>query len=165
VLGSTLALRRALEDREARQMSLRRVVATVPERVARLLSSAFEAVRAIGGKQLTPGRCLATIAQHFLDTHGPPQKPKTSSQKVRARDRWRCMVPGCSHLAAHSHHIGFRSQGGDATDPVNQTGICPFHHKCIHDGYMTLTDTAPDRLTWLLRGEVWMGRAASGVDA
>jgi hypothetical protein len=156
---TVIALRRALDDREARQMRAQRwVVATAPERVARLLSSAFEAVRAIGGKQLTPGRCLATIAQHFVGTHGPPQKPKTSSQKVRARDRWRCMVPGCSHFAAHSHHIEFRSQGGDATDPANQTGICPFHHKCIHDGYMTLVGTAPDALVWLLREEVWTGR-------
>jgi hypothetical protein len=69
------------------------------------------------------------------------------------------MVPGCSHFAAHSHHIEFRSQGGDAADPGNQTGICPFHHKCIHDGYMTLTGTAPDALVWLLREEVWTGRS------
>jgi hypothetical protein len=68
------------------------------------------------------------------------------------------MVPGCSHWAAHSHHIEFRSQGGDLTDPANQTGICPFHHKCIHDGYMTFVGTAPDALVWLLREEVWTGR-------
>ncbi len=103
------------------------VGANVPERVARLVEAAFQSVRATWGECLNPGRCLAILSQHFLDVHGPPKQPKTSSQKVRARDHGRCCVPGCSHPAVHSHHIEYLSQGGARTDPANQLALCHFH--------------------------------------
>jgi hypothetical protein len=153
---TVVALRDELEAREARQMRERRKFsAVVPKRVASLVAAAIEGVRALAGKRRDPGPCLAVIAQHFLDTHGPPVKPKTSSQKVRARDRWRCSVPGCSHHAVHSHHIEYLSQGGARTDPANQLALCAFHHTCIHKGYMTVTGSAPDGLVWSLLGEAW----------
>ncbi len=136
----------------------------MPERVARVLTSAIDSVREHLQAALPPGKCLAVIAQHFLDTHGPPKKPKTSSQKVRARDRWRCSVPGCSHHAVHAHHIEYLSQGGARTDPANQVALCAFHHTCIHDGYMALTGSAPDGLEWWLMGERWWGGARPTAD-
>jgi hypothetical protein len=147
-------LREALEEEEARQMRARgRVVAVVPGRVASLLAAAVEAVRRLAGAPLSPGRCLAVMARHFLAVHGPPAKPRTSSQKVRARDRWRCTVPGCSHGAEHSHHIEFLSRGGARTDPANQTAVCAFHHHCIHCGYLRAFGSAPDGLVWEVRAE------------
>ncbi len=129
----------------------------MPERVARLVEAAFQSVRATWGECVNPGKCLAILSQHFLDVHGPPKQPKTSSQKVRARDHGRCCVPGCSHPAVHSHHIEYLSQGGARTDPANQLALCHFHHTCIHDGYMVLTGTAPGKLEWWLMGERWSG--------
>lgn len=135
----------------------RRFGAAVPERVAGLLAAAIEAARALAGEPFAPGRCLALIARHFLDTHGPPERPKTSSQKVRARDRWRCSVPGCSHLAEHAHHIEYLSQGGARTDPANQTALCAVHRHCVHHGYVRLEGSAPGGLVWILGGRRWSG--------
>jgi hypothetical protein len=155
---TVIALREALDARESGQMRTRGLFgANVPERVAKLVTAAFESVRATWGELVDPGRCLAILSQHFLDVHGPPKKPKTSSQKVRARDHHRCSVPGCSHPAVHSHHITYLSQGGARTDPANQVALCHFHHTCIHDGYMALFGAAPDRLEWWLMGERWRG--------
>lgn len=156
---TVIALRRELEEGEARQMrAARRFAAAVPERVAALLASAFRAVRAQAGSQLPSGRCLAIVALHFLDTHGAPARPRTPSQKVRARDGWRCTVPGCSHTCDHSHHIEFLSHGGARLDPANQTALCAFHHTCIHDGYMALVGEAPEALRFERRGSPWTGR-------
>ncbi len=153
---TVVALRDELEAREARQMRARRQMSAVmPERVARLVSTAIRGVRKLSDRWLSSGECLAVIARHFLDTHGPPVKPKTSSQKVRARDHWRCSVPGCHHHAVHSHHIEYRSQGGDKTDPANQLALCAFHHTCIHKGYLKLTGSAPGGLVWMFRGVPW----------
>jgi hypothetical protein len=160
---TVVALRDALDAAEARQMrARRRLGAAMPARVAGLVSAAIESVRGLAGAPLPPGRCLAIIAQHFLDTQGPPARPRTSSQKVRARDGWRCSVPGCSHHAVHSHHIEFLSRGGARRDPANQAGLCAFHHAAIHKGYMRLTGSAPDRLVWTLRGRPWAGRPWAG---
>jgi hypothetical protein len=163
--GLTIAaLRDALEEAEARQMRARgRMVAVVPQRVVCLLAGAVEAVRKLVGAPLSPGKCLAVMARHFLEVHGPAVQPRTSSQKVRARDRWCCTVPGCSHAADHSHHIEYLSRGGARTDPANQTGVCAFHHRCIHAGDLTVFGRAPEGLRWEVRGE-WdedgVGRAA-----
>jgi hypothetical protein len=151
---TVVELRGALEEEEARQMRARgKVVAVLPRRVVCLLAAAVEAVRSLVKAPLSPGKCLAVMARHFLEVHGAPARPRTSSQKVRARDRWRCTVPGCSHSADHSHHIEFLSRGGARTDPSNQTAVCAFHHWCIHQGYLMVFGSAPDGLTWEVRRE------------
>jgi hypothetical protein len=153
---SVIALRYALEDEERGQMrARRRFTSAVNLPVAGLLAAAVQAVRSVVGEQLSTGKCLAVIARHYLEVHGPPRKPKTCSQKIRARDRWRCKFPRCSHPAEHAHHTEFLSQGGARTDPGNLSGLCAFHHHAIHHGYVTLEGTAPDGLVWRVGGRLW----------
>jgi len=63
------------------------------------------------------------------------------------RDGWRCTVPGCtSRRNLQSHHIVFRSDGGD-DGAENQTTLCAFHHhRGVHAGRVRVTGQAPDRL-------------------
>ncbi|ABS25203.1 HNH nuclease [Anaeromyxobacter sp. Fw109-5] len=142
------------------------LLAPLPRRVAMLLAAAIEGVRERFGRVLSTGRCLAIIAFHFLASWGRAgRRSKTRSQKVRERDRGWCQVPGCSHRAAHSHHIDFRSRGG-SDDPENQVGLCAFHHlRCIHGGILAVFGRAPDALVWMLGGRVWNGPAVVGADA
>jgi hypothetical protein len=36
--------------------------------------------------------------------------------------------------------------------------VCSFHHlRCIHAGFLSVSGTAPDGLTWLRNGEVFTG--------
>ncbi|HYD41196.1 MAG TPA: hypothetical protein VEB43_10245 [Anaeromyxobacter sp.] len=67
-------------------------------------------------------------------------------------------VPGCSHAATGSHHLVYRSRGGDLIDPANQTAVCEVHHhRCIHAGYLRVCGQAPDELTWMRGGKVFRG--------
>ena len=154
-----IALRQEVEAAEERQMRARqRLVAPAPKRVALLLAAAIRSVRAQVGMPVADGTCLALISAHFLRVWGIPERPRSSSQRVRARDEGRCTVPGCSHAAAHSHHILYLSRGGHRTALTNQTAVCGFHHhRCIHPGYLRLFGRAPDRLEWVRGGEVWTG--------
>jgi hypothetical protein len=104
------------------------------------------------------GTCLAVIAAHFLAVWGMPARARTVSQRVRERDGGWCTVPGCSHPATDSHHVVFRSQGGDVIDPANQTALCEYHHhRSVHRRYLQASGTAPDRLTWTRRGKIFRG--------
>ena len=154
-----IALRRELEAREEGQMRARGKLSVVaPERVASVLAAAIRGVRARVGRQVGAGTCLAIICAHFLAVWGMPARPKTVSQRVRERDGGMCTVPGCSHPATDSHHVVFRSRGGDLTDPANQTGVCEYHHhRCIHAEYLHAEGTAPEGITWVLGGEVFRG--------
>jgi hypothetical protein len=156
-----IALRRELEADEERQMRRRGKLSVVaPERVASVLAAAIRSVRARVGWHVGAGTCLAIICAHFLRVWGMPVRPKTVSQRVRERDGGMCTVPGCSRPATDSHHVEYRSRGGDLTDPANQTGVCEYHHhQCIHAEYLHAEGTAPDGLTWMLGGEVFRGGA------
>lgn len=137
----------------------RKLSVPLPRRVAVLLAAAMEAVRERVGRPVPTGTCLAVMAAHFLEAwKGAAKMPKTRAQRVRERDQGFCQVPGCSHRAAHAHHVLFRSRGGgDALD--NQVALCAFHHlRCIHGGHLSVFGRAPDGLTWLLHGRPWDGR-------
>jgi hypothetical protein len=72
----------------------------------------------------------------------------TKRNRILARDRHRCQVPGCSRPAAHRHHIEYRSHGG-SDDDSNQICLCAAHHLFgIHEGRMRVTGKAPDVLVW-----------------
>jgi 5-methylcytosine-specific restriction endonuclease McrA len=155
-----IALRRALEAAEERQMrARRRFTSPVRRSVADLLAAAIRTVRALSDTPVTPGRCLAIIAQHFLDVWAPTVKRRSRSQRIRERDAY-CMVPGCSHGALHAHHVTYRARGG-GDEIENLVGLCAFHHlRCIHGGWLRVWGTAPDGLTWELRGS---GRGGSAL--
>jgi hypothetical protein len=155
-----IALRDALDDREDTQLRAASLLrARVPARVAELLASAFRAARAASGCALPDGKCLVLVAAHFADTwRAHVKRPRTASQKVRARDQGRCQVPGCSRRAAlHAHHVHARAQGG-SDDAGNQVALCPCHHlRGVHGGWLRVRGTAPDRLVWEVGGRVFTG--------
>ncbi|WP_041453331.1 HNH endonuclease signature motif containing protein [Anaeromyxobacter dehalogenans] len=156
-----VALRRAVEGERERQLRAQRKVSVpLPRRVAVLLSAAFETVRKRVGRLVPAGSCLAILGAHFLGQWDHALKGSRSrSEQVRERDLGWCQVPGCSHRAAHAHHVLFRSQGG-GDEAENQVALCAFHHlRCVHGGYLTVFGRAPDGLTWLLGGAPFSGMA------
>jgi hypothetical protein len=148
-----VALRRELEDQEEAQMCARgNFEVVVPESMRSLLAMAFHAVRDAAKEWLSPGECLARIAEHFIEVYKPMlnRRKATQHDHVLRRDRGRCQVPGCSRAAGHSHHIKFRSHGG-SDDDWNCVALCAAHHlQCIHNGWVRVRGTAPDDLYWEL---------------
>jgi hypothetical protein len=153
-----IALRRALEGEEERQLRARRQLrAPLPLRLAALLAGVVHAVRAAVGGIVTAATCLTVMAAHFVEVWGGSAPRKTRSRKVRERDEGSCQVPGCSRRAEHAHHVTFRSQGG-GDDLENQASLCGFHHlRCVHGGFLAVTGRAPDGLRWFLGGVAWEG--------
>jgi hypothetical protein len=152
--ATCVALRRALEEAEDRQMRAARVLtARVPERTARLLAAAFRAVRAAEERFLGDGACLVIVARHFLETwRRLVPGSRSRSQKVRERDLGWCQVPGCSRRATHAHHITPRSHGG-GHEPANLVAVCGCHHlRGLHGGYLRVRGRAPEALSWRLGG-------------
>jgi hypothetical protein len=154
-----IALRRRVEGEAERHMRASgRFRVSMPRRIAVVLAAALEAGRRLAGCVLPAGKCLAFLAKHFLDVWRPlVRRSRTRSRKVRDRDEGHCQVPGCSHRAAHSHHVLYRSQlGGDELE--NQIALCAFHHlRCVHGGWLRVFGRAPDALTWVLAGKPWQG--------
>ena len=117
--------------------------------VAEVVKAAFRAARAAAKRWLSAGECLVAMADHFIETWREHLKQaNTLQRRVRARDKHRCQVPGCSRTSVHAHHIIPRSQGG-TDDPENLVSLCAAHHLYgIHGGRMRVTGTAPDNLAW-----------------
>jgi hypothetical protein len=90
---------------------------------------------------------LEILVDHFLDTWLTLTK-KERHHRVLIRDGFRCQVPGCSSRRnLHVHHVIFRSHGGGNEDQ-NLVSLCLGHHlHGVHDGHITITGEAPDRLT------------------
>jgi hypothetical protein len=153
-----IALRRALEDEESRQLRAQvRIRVPLPASVAGALAGALRTVRERVGRATPVGTCLALIAWEFVATwKRVVRRDHGISRKVRARDRDACQVPGCSHVGAHAHHVEYRSRGG-GDELENQTATCEYHHlRCIHGGYLKVEGRAPD-LRWFLGGIAWEG--------
>ncbi|MFL5411366.1 MAG: HNH endonuclease [Myxococcales bacterium] len=145
-----IQLQRHYEAREERQMCTRgELDLRVPVRVRVLVAAAFAAARKAARRWLTPGECLQTIAQHFVDTWGAAlRERRTVSKEALARDRGFCLYPKCSRSAAHAHHVDYRAHGGPDELP-NLAGLCAVHHlRGLHGGWIRVTGTAPDRLRW-----------------
>ena len=64
-------------------------------------------------------------------------------RRVFARDRYRCVVPGCrSARNLDLHHVMFQSHGG-RHELSNLCLTCSAHHAACHDGKLTITGLAP----------------------
>ena len=59
--------------------------------------------------------------------------------QVDARDQGFCRL--CCRLAAHHHHIRYRSRGG-AHSVENVVSVCLHCHEAIHMGRVVVTGTA-----------------------
>ena len=130
-----------------------RVDARVPQEVRVLLSAAVAAARAREGRWLSSGECLVRVAAHFVVTwvEDAERRWKAASarrERVLARDRGWCCVPGCSRPAAHLHHVTWRSHGG-GDDDANLVSLCVAHHlHGVHAGWIRVEGRAPDGLVW-----------------
>jgi len=147
-----IGLRRSLEGAKEAQMCARRMLGMpMPLRVLELAEVAFRAARREAGRWIPPDECLRMIAEHFCAVWEPILEEKSTVQKkVLQRDRGLCQVPGCSRIAAHAHHIRFRSAGG-GDESENLISLCAAHHlQCVHNGWVRVTGKAPDQLHWQL---------------
>ncbi len=57
---------------------------------------------------------------------------------VTARDKGRCVVPGCKAASAHMHHLVYRARGGRNV-PENCCSLCVPHHQMVHAALFTIT--------------------------
>jgi hypothetical protein len=71
--------------------------------------------------------------------------------KILERDRYRCVVPGCTRRdQLETHHVRPRSQGG-SNDPGNLAVLCHgHHHHGVHKGHVKIGGTAPHALRYEL---------------
>jgi hypothetical protein len=104
-----------------------------------------------------------------LDAQDPERVRTTVTPRVRrqvlARDHYRCTVPGCrSARNLDLHHVEFRSHGG-GPEMSNLTTTCSAHHKCLHEGLLTIRGKAPQALefVWSVSPTESVGQATEPV--
>ncbi len=84
----------------------------------------------------------------------PPTVTPKLRAAVRARDRGRCVVPGCTHLRfIDLHHQEPRARGGRNT-LTNLLSLCTRHHRLVHEGVLAIEGTPETG---------WVVRHAGGV--
>jgi hypothetical protein len=96
---------------------------------------------------------LMALVEDYVDTWDPPRVAgRRKSERIYARDGWRCSAAGCSSRRnLENHHPRYRSRGGSRTDPANQTCACRFHHQWGEHGVLaTVRGRAPLGLVWRL---------------
>src|SRR4029079_14772568 len=93
-------------------------------------------------------------AEHLgrLDPAGParvtPTIPPRKRRQVFARDHHRCTTPGCASARnLEVHHIVWRERGGTHS-MSNLTVLCSGCHDALHKGLLSMTGSAPDRITF-----------------
>jgi hypothetical protein len=124
-----------------------------PQSVARELTLALEAVRAIHGSALPDWWCLEVMMLHVRRDWARESnwaRTRTEHYEIFARDGFRCTAPGCrSRRNLQAHHIAFRSQGG-SDDPSNLTTLCAACHQfALHTAQaLKVRGRAPHRLVW-----------------
>jgi hypothetical protein len=70
---------------------------------------------------------------------------------IAVRDRFACIVPGCTNRCGSPHHLRFRSQGGP-DEAWNLAHMCHTHHlELLHQlGFIRVHGRAPDDLVFEL---------------
>jgi hypothetical protein len=99
---------------------------------------------------------LLAMLEDFTQTWDDPRgMPKRKADRIYIRDGWRCAAPGCtSRKNLESHHLAYRSRGGDLTADSNQICACRFHHQMgEHGAFARCRGTAPLGITWRLGKE------------
>ena len=66
---------------------------------------------------------------------------------VRARDKGKCRIPGCTERADHQHHIQYRSRAKRLRfDPRNIVSLCKAHHDLRHAGVIHISGDADQEI-------------------
>jgi hypothetical protein len=99
---------------------------------------------------------LLAMLEDFAETWDNPEGvPKRKADKIYVRDGWRCSAPGCtSRKNLQSHHLEYRSRGGDEKAEWNQVCVCRFHHQMgEHGAFAQCRGRAPLEVVWRLGRE------------
>jgi hypothetical protein len=88
--------------------------------------------------------------------------PPAVRRKVFARDRHRCIVPGCRSTNLDVHHILEVSNGGKH-ELSNLIALCEAHHLALHEGSLLLEGAAPN-VTFTRRSNSRFAVAARAVE-
>ena len=101
-----------------------------------MLEGALRAIRKGCPEAATEDDALFFMVRHLAECQvgGLPGLRKLARRyPIHERDRWRCMVPGCSRTGRlHRHHIVWRSKGG-TDDAWVLISVCSIHHDLIHE--------------------------------
>jgi hypothetical protein len=86
------------------------------------------------GEPLSVGRKTRTI-------------PPAMRRALHARDRG-CRFPGCENRRfLHGHHVRHWARGGE-TKLGNLVLLCPYHHRCVHEGGHSIVRDADGSLSF-----------------
>jgi hypothetical protein len=109
--------------------------ALAPETARRLACEAsIVELRERAGEPLSVGRKTRTI-------------PPAMRRALLARDRG-CRFPGCENRRfLHGHHVRHWACGGE-TKLANLVLLCPYHHRCVHEGGYSIVKAADGRLSF-----------------
>ena len=87
--------------------------------------------------------CDAEVVDARQSTRVSKTIPPRTRRRVLARDRDRCVVPGCSGRDfVEVHHVHPRALGGDHTPELLAT-LCTRHHAMVHEGLLRIDGEAP----------------------
>ena len=86
------------------------------------------------------GEALGAMLEHVLAEWRVDDVKVLRRHAIFARDRWRCVVPGCTSMRnLQDHHIVFRSADG-SDEPENRVTLCAWHHlRGVHAGIVRIT--------------------------
>lgn len=73
------------------------------------------------------------------------QRERDCRKAVKARDKGRCVVPGCKEASKHLHHIIYRSRGGKWRTE-NICSLCVTHHQMVHAALIQISGNADEEL-------------------
>jgi hypothetical protein len=105
-----------------------------------------------GRSHLSDEQVLYEAALAFLVTYLPLWLHEIENgDPIAVRDRFQCLVPGCTIRCGSAHHVRFRSQGGP-DEEWNLAFLChPHHLELLHQrGFIRVHGRAPDRLVFEL---------------
>jgi 5-methylcytosine-specific restriction endonuclease McrA len=91
------------------------------------------------------------VLEDFAEEWDNPQRiTRRPTDRINARDGWRCPAPGCTARELEVHHIVYQSHGG-SDDASNLTSLCPFHHRMGEHGTLaSVRGEAPLALDWTI---------------
>ena len=105
-----------------------------------------------GGAGVSDEQVLYEAALAFLLTYLPLWLHEVEyGDPIAVRDRFQCLVPGCTNRCGSGHHLRYRSHGGP-DDEWNLAFLCHTHHlELLHQrGFIRVTGRAPDDLLFEL---------------
>jgi 5-methylcytosine-specific restriction endonuclease McrA len=88
-------------------------------------------------------RCVTKTRKAKVDA----KDEREARAAVKARDKGRCRIPGCSEHAVHLHHVIYRSHSKRLRWRTgNLLSLCLAHHQLEHAGEIQITGDADEEI-------------------